>query len=523
MNSRDYWKRRSLNLEQLLHTRAEQTVAQITGLYDKAQENIVGQIEKAFSAYAKGGAMNEKTATSLLTVRETEEARDALREQYQTATGQVKRDIWARLSAPAYANRISRLQALRDDIYAQARRVGLEEVAYVSDRLTDTLEQSYYRTIFDVEQYTGEGYRFDLLGDNQISAALSANWSGKNWSDRLWDNNQRFADAVEETITVGLLAGLRYDEMRDNLLAVVGLDDTQGAKYNARRLVMTECSYVANQGHLMGYQAAGIEYYIYLATLDLRTSEICRKLDGQRFPVAEAQAGTNLPPMHPHCRSTTMCDMSRGQLCRVNRAARDPVTGKSVTIPGYMTYKEWYEKYVSGDNSGKGVANVGDSGIIESGGGSVTINSIDSPIEQRNTSRGKPGAILHYDVELNTRQQALLDSLQEYDSRVTISKTDVSMADLSALTAKTGDEFAMFTKAGERLIVRGNSVKVNITPQEAQKLNADGYTWSGHTHPGTGRNCLIASQGDVEILKCFGQLRSCIYNSAGEYLEFWKE
>ncbi len=361
MNNRDYWKQRSLNLEQLLHTRAEQTVRQITGLYDKAQEHIVEQIEKTFSTYVKGGTLNEQKANRLLTVRETEEAREALREQYQTATGQVKRDIWARLSAPAYANRISRLQALRDDIYAQARRAGLSEVEYVSDRLSDTLEQSYYRTIFDVEQYTGEGYRFDLLGDNQITAALSANWSGKNWSDRLWDNNQRFADAVEETVTVGILAGLRYDEMRDNLLSVIGLDDTQGAKYNARRLVMTECSYIANQGHLMGYQAAGIEYYIYLATLDLRTSEICRKLDGQRFPVAEAQAGTNLPPMHPHCRSTTMCDMSRVQLNRVNRAARDPVTGKSVTIPGYMTYREWYAKYVEGQNK---VEKSGEDGIL---------------------------------------------------------------------------------------------------------------------------------------------------------------
>ncbi|MCD8086928.1 MAG: minor capsid protein, partial [Clostridiales bacterium] len=130
---------------------------------------------------------------------------------------------------------------------------------------------------------------------------------------------------------------------------------------NARRLVMTECSYVANQGHLMGYQAAGIEYYIYLATLDLRTSEVCRKLDGQRFPVAEATPGTNLPPMHPHCRSTTMCDMSRGQLNRVNRAARDPVTGKSVTIPGYMTYKEWYAKYVEGKNE---VEKSGEDGIL---------------------------------------------------------------------------------------------------------------------------------------------------------------
>ncbi|MCD8381534.1 MAG: hypothetical protein LUC30_01245 [Clostridiales bacterium] len=56
-----------------------------------------------------------------------------------------------------------------------------------------------------------------------------------------------------------------------------------------------------------------------------------------------------------------MPDMSEGQLNRVNRAARDPVTGKSVTVPGDMTYREWYEKYVKGKN---GVANSGESGII---------------------------------------------------------------------------------------------------------------------------------------------------------------
>ncbi|MCD8383272.1 MAG: phage minor capsid protein [Clostridiales bacterium] len=171
----------------------------------------------------------------------------------------------------------------------------------------------------------------------------------------------------------------------------------------------------------------------------------------------------------------------------------------------------------------KTVASSGETGIIKLGNNSVTISSIDSPIEQRNTSRGKPGAILHFDVELNTRQQALLDSLQEYDSRVTISKSDVNMTDLSALTAKTGDEFAMFTKGGDRLIVRGNSVMVNITLEEARELAAAGYTWSGHTHPGTGTSCLIPSSGDKSVLACFDQPSSCIYNSVGDYYVFWKE
>ena len=348
MNSKNYWKRRAILLEQLLNTRADATVQQISRLYGLAQEQIFQQIEKVFSSYVRGGALNPDKAMQLLTVRETEEARALLLEQYQRATGQVKRDIWARLSAPAYANRIGRLQALRDSLYTQARMVGLDEVSYVRDRLSDTLEQSYYRTTFDIQQYTGEGYDFSLLNDNQITAALAADWSGKNWSERLWDNNQRFADAVEDTVTVGIMAGLRYDEMRDNLLHVIGMDETEGAKYRAARLVKTECAYIANQGHLLGYQAAEIERYIFLATLDLRTSEVCRSLDMKRFSVAEAQAGENLPPMHPHCRSTTMPDMTDEQLRKVSRAARDPATGKGITVPGDMKYRDWYKKFVEG-------------------------------------------------------------------------------------------------------------------------------------------------------------------------------
>lgn len=348
MTSRDYWKTRSLNLEKLLHERSLATVRRIASLYDRAEQDITGQIGKVFSAYVRGGALNETKARQLLSVRETEEARAELLEQYRQATGQAKRDIWARLSAPAYANRISRLEALRDRLFAHTRQLAAEEERLTRERLADTLEQSYYRTTYDMQQYDGEAYEFDPLDDQQIAAALAEDWSGEHWSDRIWDNNQDFADAVQECVTAGIMAGLRYDEMRDNLIHIIGMDETEGAKYRAARLVQTECAYAANQGHLLGYQAAGIERYIYLATLDLRTSAVCRRLDRKRFPVAEAQAGTNLPPMHPNCRSTTMPDMSDAQLRKAPRFARDPETGKAITVAGDMSYAEWYKKFVEG-------------------------------------------------------------------------------------------------------------------------------------------------------------------------------
>ncbi len=161
--------------------------------------------------------------------------------------------------------------------------------------------------------------------------------------------------------------------------------------------------------------------------------------------------------------------------------------------------------------------------IMKKGSGRVTISSIDSPIERKHSGKGNPNAILHFDIALNNRQRKILEQLPEYDSRVIVDKKAVSMLDLSALTAKTGDEFAMFTKSQERLIIRGNSVKVNISPEDARQLAEAGYKWSGHTHPGTNEFCLYASTGDKMILQCFAQNQSVVYNSKGQYLTFGGE
>ena len=126
-----------------------------------------------------------------------------------------------------------------------------------------------------------------------------------------------------------------------------------------------------------------------------------------------------------------------------------------------------------------------------------------------------PIDIIFGEKNLNKRQQNILDSIPDYGSRTIVNKRDVSMLDLSAMTAKTGDEFAMFTRQGKRLIVRGDAKQVPLYEDDVIKLKNDGYRWSGHTHPGIADIDLIASQGDKDILKQFGQKNSMIYNAAG--------
>lgn len=145
---------------------------------------------------------------------------------------------------------------------------------------------------------------------------------------------------------------------------------------------------------------------------------------------------------------------------------------------------------------------------------------VSSPIEKRSNAKGRPNAVLLLNVNLSKRQLKLLEKLESFDSRVIVKKNSVSLKDLSALTAKTGCEFAMFTKGGTRLIIRGNDHMVNIHPADATKLANHGYRWSGHTHPGITTFCLVASSGDYDILGAFKQERSVVYNSNGQHQLF---
>ena len=157
----------------------------------------------------------------------------------------------------------------------------------------------------------------------------------------------------------------------------------------------------------------------------------------------------------------------------------------------------WREKFVDvGDNFG----------IMGLGG-----ESINTPIEL-----GHPADVAFGAKKLSLRQQRILNLLPGYGSQAVLRKRDVKMLDLSAMTAETGDEFAMFTRKGERLIIRGDNSGVPLTLDELGALRNGGYRWSGHTHPGRGEASLISSDGDKRALRQFGQSNSVIYNSFGK-------
>lgn len=94
------------------------------------------------------------------------------------------------------------------------------------------------------------------------------------------------------------------------------------------------------------YEQDGVEKYQILSALDSKTCGICGELDSKIFLVKNAVIGVNFPPFHSGCRCTTVPHYDDSPENGLTRIARDPKTGKSIYVPGSMTYKEYKEKYL---------------------------------------------------------------------------------------------------------------------------------------------------------------------------------
>ena len=183
----------------------------------------------------------------------------------------------------------------------QHRRLASAEIGVDTEHLGNIIQSAYMQTVFDVTK--GADYRaaFDLIPESRVKAILSTNWSGQMFSQRVWDNTNALADGLKHDMLVGIMAGKSEQHMADDIMNRCGV----GA-FEARRLVRTETTYISNKAELEGYKELDIDEYEFSACLDSRTSNLCRELDGKVFKRNSAQAGVNLPPMHPFCRSTTL-------------------------------------------------------------------------------------------------------------------------------------------------------------------------------------------------------------------------
>lgn len=322
---------------------AEDTADEIAKLYQKSSGYLSAELDKIFERYKRKHHLTDAEAYRLLNSLHDKTSIDELKEALRAGDG-VEKDILAELESPAYRARLERLEQMQNQLDAVMQSVYRQERKINTSHYVDLASEAYNRSIFDIQQRTGLGFSFSTIDPAVIDKVVNSKWSGANYSTRIWNNTQALAQDLKEELLLNLVTGRTDREAAE----IIANKYAQGSS-NARRLVRTESCNLANQMEMQSYEECGIEKYRFVATLDLETSKVCRKLDGKVFLVSEQQPGVNCPPMHPWCRSTTICLIDGMDMANMKRRARDPVTGKTNTVPADMTYQQWYEKNVKGN------------------------------------------------------------------------------------------------------------------------------------------------------------------------------
>lgn len=325
------------------HRQHDAVIRHIIAAYNRGQEDVLESVERMFGKYIRDTGLTPEEARKLLSEPISRREWERIREQYLKAKDpEIRRKLLARLNAPAYAARITRRQALQADMYIKSKLIADAELSLSSQAYMNTIREAYYRTMFDLHRGVGYAFDFAEIPDRVVRTILKQPWSGEHFSTRIWGNTDVLARTLTEVITGGIMSGASIRDMRRQLEERFDV-----AKHAANRLLRTETTYFANAAEMEAYEEAEIERYRFLATLDLRTSEICRQHDGKVYLVQDARPGVNMPPLHPYCRSTTIAVIDVGEEMMMQRRARDPKTGKTMLVPANMSYQEWYEKYVT--------------------------------------------------------------------------------------------------------------------------------------------------------------------------------
>ncbi|WP_235468539.1 minor capsid protein [Geobacillus sp. Sah69] len=340
MNSRQYWEQRAAQREQEAQLIVEKYLAQMQQRLKEAQRDIVRQIEAFYARYARDNKLSLYEAKKILTSQEIEEFKqvDLARFRAMALAGNPQYENL--LNAVSYRVRISRLELLLAQIemmmlHLYGGKNGLQEYTYTG--LVDVYQNSYYHFMYDFAM-AGIPANVQILDDSTMREVMSYNWSGKEFSERIWGHEQETMQNIRKSLEQSFIIGRSIDRTAKEIVRV-----TDVAYSRAEALVRTEASFFHNLAAHNSYRDAGMEKYEILATLDMRTSDICRYQDGKVYNVKDYKPGTNAPPFHVRCRTTTIPYFDESEY--TNGEKRQSMNG----LVDSISYEEWYNRHIKGN------------------------------------------------------------------------------------------------------------------------------------------------------------------------------
>ena len=345
-----YWDQRIERLNREVFRDSESYVRELRKIYDteaeKIQDSIYSQLLKL---QEEAGEISLAEAKKLLNDREKKIFKDSLDDFIKKATGKINVDTERELNIISRRVRISRLQAMEVELKKTVAGLMSREEKGLFAHLGGTYEKRYYKELYELQRITG--YKsVQSVNKSELNTLIKNPWTsdGQEFSERIWGRGEKLTTSLRDNLIRDIARGSNPKESARNIQRLFDV-----SKASASRLVFTETAAVNAKATQDSYEKLGVKQYQILATLDLKTSDICRSMDSKIFDYKDYKIGITAPPFHPNCRSDTVPyfgdefekEIDQG----IGRMARDPKTGKSEPVEN-LSYEDWYKKYVDNEN-----------------------------------------------------------------------------------------------------------------------------------------------------------------------------
>lgn len=344
MKNSEYWKRRFEQLEDEQYRKTERYYKDIEDQFRMAQNSVQMDIEKWYWRLADNNDISYAAAKKLLKKNELEEFHWTVEEYIKYGQENALNQQWMKQLENASARvHISRLEAIKLQIQQQAEKLFAEYEGNTAEFLNGMYTDSFYHTAYEIAKGTGVGSNLAKLDQGLIDTAIRKPWAqdGSNFSDRIWTNKKKLINTLHTELAQNVIRGENPEKAAKRISEQMGV-----SMWQAKRLIYTESAAISSSARRDCLKELCVEQYEIVATLDSRTSDICREMDGKVFDIKEYQVGLTAPPFHCNCRSCTCPYFNDEFTVGEQRAARDPETGKTYYVPTDMNYREWKGKFV---------------------------------------------------------------------------------------------------------------------------------------------------------------------------------
>lgn len=342
-SSLEYWKKRyEEEMERVMH-QADGPKKDLRKYADTVIRRLEKDINDWYQRYANENGMSLADAKKQLDARELKAFNMDLEEYRAIAERDELSEAHKKMLKQASARQqLDRVQELYINTVQELESWAKYQDSTISDLLSNVYESSNYRAAWMTQSMKGQYDMYAQVDHRTIQRIIDSPWTpdGKNFSARIWDNRKQLATSLQNDFIQALIAGDGTATMSE------AIAKRMNTSYNnANRLVETELARVHSQAFMDCMNELDVDAVEILATLDNKTSPICRRMDGKYVQCKDAKPGITIPPFHCHCRSTTVPYIPA--VYGSERAARDPKTGKTVFVDGELDYGEWKKRYIS--------------------------------------------------------------------------------------------------------------------------------------------------------------------------------